>query len=399
MDTEAENDIAPGGEASPAPKSAEQPPGAGTEAVPTIVVDPTLQQEADAWSKRNGNLSQPPASGPPAEDDPAPSQGLGDALTADEAERFAASFRPSWEPAPATATGAPSEPPAGPSEQPAAASTPAPPAGDDELPVALPGHTGSRRPLLIAGGAVIGFGLVTYLAIASSSNDAPAAVTEPVAVAEPAAVAEAPATAAVAEVSEQPSLPADAPKQPASAQPAAPSAQASVTPPSGALPAPDQPEAPSPVGPSEAAAQAPAAQAPPAQAQEAPPGQGDTLNTTAAAAQPPQAQPPAEAAEEEPRVRVDLTTVPRRARIEVDGKRVKNPYQAELDPSGNHDVRVSARGYETRSWTLSFDRDQKLTLSLSKAQVADKRPAAPKPRKRKREGRKKGAGFVAESPY
>jgi serine/threonine-protein kinase len=77
------------------------------------------------------------------------------------------------------------------------------------------------------------------------------------------------------------------------------------------------------------------------------------------------------------RVHVALTTRPVAATIEIDGRRVHNPYHGTHESSGTpHRVVVQASQYRTDTRTLRFDRDITLEIAL---RAEPTRPAAPPP--------------------
>lgn len=189
----------------------------------TIIVDPDLMAEAKRLSERPRAASDAPASaastsearshgGPPAEEPAAPREPEGDHLSFEDAERFAARFRASWEPPSAsTARSTPSAAPArAPSSKPPAAAAPS------VLVSELPGaHRG--RTLMLGGAAAAAFVAVVllgWLASRSGVPDHPAAA-DPLA-AHPAATAPEP----------EPPPPPVAPPAAEPAEPAEPPAEA-----------------------------------------------------------------------------------------------------------------------------------------------------------------------------
>ena len=100
---------------------------------------------------------------------------------------------------------------------------------------------------------------------------------------------------------------------------------------------------------------------------------------TGSAAPPPAAAPTAPA-----RVRLVVAASPARARLRLDGRRVENPYVAEVAADEReHELVVSADGYEPELRKLRFQRDLELRLVLApqsvgvKARVAQ--PSNPPP--------------------
>jgi hypothetical protein len=331
-------------------------------------------------------------------------------LSAEEAERFAASIRPSWEPpegkdygagaaTPAVATGA------------AARNTAAGviPVGAVEDIKGLPGSQ-RRRGLLITTAAVLSFFALAALGIMTSRPDVPTTqqstrlsasngaarqtvltASKPVAPQKTTPTA-APATASASDVT-APSTPA-APAAPTAAAPTTlpPAAPAAVTAPPATTPAPVtvQPAAP--------AAASPIAAAPPQ------PPVGVVANAAPAS--------------EKPRapvtVHMQIAARPSRARMTLDGSPIPNPFEADVIKGGKHRLQAHADGHRSADITVNFDRNRDLTLKLDPIATPTARPkkarrarpatqpaaSTPRPGKPAAEAAPaRGAGFVSESPY
>lgn len=416
--------------------------------LPSIIVDPglselgtnapaveaaTMDPGPAAPAQPNANANTNGASAAHAEE--APTNGAGHATASEhaadtngglrfseeDADRFAANFRPSWEPA---------EPVSAPVDSAARTSLPAlGPAvvvlPEPDLPDgAFSAARQRKRGLLMAGGAVAGFFVLVGLAFSMSNREMPNA---------PHAAAASPSP----QVSAPSAAPEIATQQPTSAAPEAPSNAAA---PADLRAAPPQPAAPVQEAPSEvAASDVPAANAEPAAAQVEPPSAAEPAPAAAiapgatpapAAAPAPQPIAVAEPAAPPPpkEVHVRVSAAPGSAQILLDGKAVSNPYDAHAPVGERHRLQVEAPGHTARDITLGFERDQKLTIKLERvhapvaARSAPARPTAraqaqarpstpppvasstmtitprPAPAAPKPSGAK-GAGFVNESPY
>jgi hypothetical protein len=275
---------------------------------------------------------------------------------------------------------------------------------EPELPdAAFAGADLRKRGLLMVGGAVAGFLALVALAVSMSSRSIPNAPH-----AKPESQVQAPAAPD----------PSPATAEATAAQPTSAPALAELR---AAAPAPT----PAPVEPAAPSAETAAPAQPAAtQASAAAPAKAEPLKdpTPVAIVQPAPAPPAATAPED---VRVHISATPGSARIVYDGNSVSNPYDAHAAKGEHHRVQVEAPGHAPRDITLSFERDQKLTVKLDRthpapaahapAPVAVKasapahaasapehatltitpRPATPTPKP----GAGKGAGFVSESPY
>jgi hypothetical protein len=315
---------------------------------------------------------QPPRAEPAASaaaDAPAPEAAQAEPeqrFSDEDAERFAANFRPSWEPAqpvriPAEVAARNSIPALGP----AAVIVPEP-----ELPDArLAGADLRKRGLLMAGGAVAGFFVLVALAIAMSSRsmpNVPPAKKMPELTAS-AAPANPPATATATEASaDTPSTAALAALRAGSVPAAPPAAEPAAT--AGAnAEAPGTAENSAPVAPAQPIAPEPPANAAPAET---------TPVAIVAPAPAPAPAPPAE-------VHVRIAAAPSSARITMDGSTVSNPFDAHAPRGEHHRLQVEAPGHAPRDITLAFERDQKLTVKLERERAAQparvSHPPAPKP--------------------
>jgi serine/threonine-protein kinase len=86
---------------------------------------------------------------------------------------------------------------------------------------------------------------------------------------------------------------------------------------------------------------------------------------------PPSATPAtANPAQKAPLVRLTISASPAGARLRLDGERVENPYRSEVTADDReHELLVTADGYEPEMRRLRFDRDLDLRLALSKEAV------------------------------
>jgi hypothetical protein len=367
-------------EQAPRPEAGE---GSAPQALPSVIVDPSASVPAPSSSaNESGNgashgpshdaVATPTASSQSTEPQTAP-------LSPDDADRFASRFRPSWEASAVGKAGIAQGPTAMPQ-----ASTPVTAAAmEPDLEISeFPGARQRRRNLLLAGGAIAGFAVLSALALMSGKPSA-SHLRAP-----------------------KPEAPMAEPEpMPTAAMPAQPS-----EPPAAAEP--EQPRAAE--APLAAAVAAPSA--PPPQPVDVPP---------AIAAAPP-AQPVAaeqKRAEQPTLVRIHITTSPLDAELTLDGAPVPNPFETSMPKGGKHRVVARADGYHSREVLLKFDRDQETALQLDKRQAP---PAArPKPAPVAAAARPhpiaiplrptpapvrrpppttapaptKGAGFVTESPY
>lgn len=369
--------------------------GSAASAAATRPVEAAPTDPVGEEPRVDGGASQPPASSEAAEASPnladadaeSPTPGSGDdgskadlELSAFEADRFAASYRASWEPS----TTPPAPPvqaslPPGPSSHPAPATPVAPEPEDDALD--LPGTRSRQRAMLLTGAAVLGFGVLVALGLSSGkphdqkpawSNGESAAGTASPGDPNPEPAA-APATPRTAE----PAAPVD---EPAAAAPAEAEAEAEASPEATAIAAEANGES------AEAATEA---------GDEG--DQAEPAGTELPAAEPP---PPAPAGIEMVHVRVE--TDPPDATLLLDGKPIANPFDTDVPRSGEHRVEARAPGHVSRALTVDFASDRRLELKLKRrpARAARRaRPAPRKPRAHPAPSKSTGAGFVSEDPY
>ena len=390
-------------------------------------------------------------------------------LDANEADRFAASFRPSWAPL--------AEPELAPAVRPMPVEPPAPVnsdsvfnAGNTDEPLTLPGRRMKRRALGLTAASVASFFLLAYWGISSASHDDPhgrasdtnaathadappprhappalppaAAQPEPVALAksEPAiaqpgpteaAPATATATTAEATAPTTQAAPTDLSAQPA--PPAAPAELAKTDTAAAERAAQLMAEEAARKAAEDAAAQASAAEAARKLAEDAAAEEARKVaaeaaaiaaeqrraesaratleaekDRAAAAAQPvPAPAPPQLAAAAKPESAsasageaakpknplLVVRALPDGSKLWLDGQRMANPFDVRLPAGYRHKIEARADGYEPTSQMVRLESDAKLTITL--------RRAAPTPASTttQAEGRRRGAGFVAESPY
>lgn len=345
----------------------------------TIIVDPGLIAEAERLteSQRPRAISSEhelPESEPAAEAGETGETGEGLDLSFEEAERFAASFRASWEPPAPAAVEAPAATAPVVASEPRISSRPiAPePVPARVLVSELPGAN-RQRTILFGSGAVAAFivlAILGWLASRSGAPDRPG-VDNPLAN----HAAPVPKAAPQAETAPKPE-PAPAPALPA--QPPAPSAEPEAAAPATATAEPTAPAEP-------VAAPVEAAPAPAAQPEAAP------------------AQPEAVL------VALQITTQPANARLTLDGAPIANPYDALHPQGGSHVVEATAPGYQARNLKIELTKKRSVALELERERAPEP-PRATKPTRRPRPQRaakpapkaapaKKGAAFVEESPY
>jgi hypothetical protein len=411
-----------------APDESENP---DTRAVPSIIVDPTLaafMSESDAHAvpirgsgQDNGTAAQAAPIEAPSARPPPDAAGDQNELSAEDAERFAASIRPSWQPPEGKDYGNGAA--AALASTPLAPGVPAParlaPADEDSI-EGLPGSE-RKRGLMITTAAVVSFFALAALGIATSRTDVPAAsrpsVAAPKTVVAPPKLAPPNKKAAPA----APAMPAPAPVPttvPAAPEvvPAPPSASPA---PAGAAAAPSPtitapPAAPAPAPSPSPLATPPAAAGPqpmpPLSAVTLPPSHAVASVQTKAAAH----EKATEKANQPATVHVQILARPKHARLTLDGSQIPNPFEADVVKGGKHRVQAHADGHRSSDLTISFDRDRDLELKLDpigaaarakKARTrtrASAQQASPAPRPAKPAAATapaRGAGFVSESPY
>lgn len=328
----------------------------------TALAAATLATESSAKRAIEPSSGDPVAASEQASGEP--SNAELDRLSIEDAERFASAFRPTWEPTMAIAAAA-----VAPSFHPQPAEAEPTRVAISELPGA---HRGSAW--AIAGAAILGFFVLAGLGWATTRTSAPA-------------------SKAAIEAQQEPAIPApvEASPAPVAARPtplAAPEAAPIEAVPSEAAPT----EAP----PAEAAAIIPAAEP--------------------VAAEAPAALPETNTEPEPIMLALQISTSPREAQLLLDGAPVPNPFDARLPKGGSYRVDAAAPGYTSSNLTIELTRDRRVALKLKPERVAapeaaPKPAAAPaptrkaEPRRAARAARraatapKKGAGFVADSPY
>lgn len=309
-----------------APSAASPATAEPVAALPSIIIDASL------------------SSAPPGALDAAPA-----AFDPSAAEKFAAAFRPSWEPSlPAQAV----------SRSPLPPSTSQPPLGaavvssvDARDHAVGPQLAATRkRAMILIGASVVGFLVLAYLGVSSSSH-----TPNPEEAAEKPGPTTAPAQAA----------PVTTPQAPSAPEPSAAPAPAVAEPP---------PSAAAPVEPAAAPATDPVAEAP----------------------------APSVA-------RLSVATEPPDAKLLLDGEPVANPFDGELALGSDHTLEAKAEGYATEQRSLRLAADARVTMTLAAEPPPPPAPKAVTPAKRKPVARpatkpkaakpKRGAGFVADSPY
>ena len=379
------------------------------------------------------------------------------ALTAHEADRFAASFRPSWaplepEPVAPAATSLPAVATMRGSFKPVVARDwdGSPILREDRDPeekednvrasIAGPRRRALRRAGVLAALSIASFLALTYWGISNTTH--PAAAPAPHATQQQARAKEdAPAPPSEAMAPSQPAAPVVMRREPRLADPDNPEPAAQVQ---QAEPAQEPEATATAVAPEEPAAEptaaepaaetarptaepsAPAAQEttthpalaaepaapPPSAAKPAEPPPAPTAVTAAAkpaelaaTAAPPAVKPPQpSAAAAEPKkapaeahAQAPLLVVralPEDAHLWLDGQRMANPFDVRLPRGYKHKIEARAPGYEDSSQTVHIESDAKLTISLRRA------TPSPEPRVQvKPLARAQGAGFVTTNPY
>jgi hypothetical protein len=376
------------------------------------------------------------------------------ALDFAEADRFAASIRPSWSDAPPVPVV--SRPPV--QVRGAAAASGARVIRHNtrtDLNVPLRKRRGSAYAIL--GASLLGvFGLL-YLGVTSSTLDKDSRARGLSAQRAKSKSAEPSETSVQAAQRAEPAPSAQPEPQPSAAQPSAPvptgePAPEAIEPPVGepelkqpdpvaeeprdpgaALAAPGEPSAaqepaPEPAAPQVAAAAEPPIAAPPpaaaavnAQPQAAAAALAAAPSSPAASAnekapQPSAAAAPAVAAQKvEPvraadqgKVLLNLAAYPPNTRLRLDGVLVGNPYRVRVPKSSKHRIDAAAPGYAPESHVLRMDADVQLMMSLKRDQVKDVKADPYRDQRRNTaaasvgapaQKRDRGAGFVAENPY
>lgn len=360
MSSDANNEAAEPSDDSPAPAapeaSADGTHAATNSALPSIIIDPSLDQPTDLPSPGvNGDDTSAPAPAAPGEaaphDDEEGAWSVG-AMSEFDADRFADSLRPSWE-VPAVrdqAAWSTGGAPLTPASTHVDAFTSSRSSSDSLPPPVL--ARGLDRRLLAGIGAGLLVILVTLWSLVGGEPEPP------------------PSWNGQTEASRATSTPppvAPEPNTPSATPPATPPAVEPVTAPDLAEPAPSVPAA-----------------VPPQATQEP---------TTAAAT----TTPPAPTRPKS--VHVRISTVPASAALTLDGDSIPNPFDAWVAESGARAVVASADGYAERTWSVTFDQDQTLSLVLKRnVTPAPRRPARPRPAPRK-PAKPRGAGFVTDNPY
>ena len=383
-------------------------------------------------------------------------------LDFEQAERFAASFRPSWEPD-APATPAPPPAPFVGAKGGAARVIRSTTRGDLTAPK-LRKHRGTAYAIL--GASLLGVGGLLYMAIASSSvhpsaeharraentetrvdamrtntQQPAAAEPTPAAAAQPPAAAEGnaqptaepnalaanpePAPAAVpdgqgavdpnAQAGLEPSAePAPDPNAPAANPAPAPAAEVAAAPSEPSLPAAEP--APAPTTPTAPPAPPPAAQANAARPTAPPPApaaQGGvpdikTPEPAPAAAIPASAAataPQPTAAEKAKQVVLSLAAHPPTTRLKLDGVPIENPFRGKLPRSSKHRIEARAPGFAPEVHSVRLENDVQLMISLKREPPSNVKSDPYREQRRTtaaaqpNQPRSRGAGFVAENPY
>jgi hypothetical protein len=356
----------------------------------------------------------------------------GEALDFDQAERFAASFRPSWAP-----------------ERPVTPSAPAPVHVRGPARVVRVGtRTDVGAPKIrkqrgaayaILSASLLGAVGLFYLAISSSTErPSPAELARPAttkrnepvetsiqAAQQPPAAPVAPVVPAAPPAAAEPqpaAEPEPQPEQLAAAEPAAnePAAAAPVEEP--APPPPPAVEAKQP----EVAAAPPAAE--PKQAAAAPPRAADEVTapqpkpapavaaaalaaapTAATKPTPPSAAAPKAVAQPsvapaQAKVLLSLAAFPPNTQLRIDGGIVENPFRMRLPRASKHRVEARAPGYAPESRVVRMDGDMQLMFSLKRDPIRDVKPDPYKDARHSASNgpgasHPRGAGFVTDNPY
>jgi hypothetical protein len=360
-------------------RPSERPPGR----ISTIIVDPALMAEAERLSESQ----RPPAaaanndaieSGAHAQahaDDPAGDSDEGDdaeqeRLSIEDAERFAAAFRASWEP-PAPGPQSNGNGHHGHSQRPVqpvqAQHAPGVNAEPSPAPVHISELPGAKRGKTMALGAAAfaGFLAIAVLGWLASNSGVP----------------------------DHPSADNPLAANPIADKPTSKSTEAAPPPPPTPAPsaAPPLPDAPV-VAAADLAAPEAAAVAP------------EATPTAAPEIAP---QPALDPAPEQVLVALQITTRPEGAQLTLDGSPIANPYDAMHPQGGQHVVEASAPGYRAQNLTIELTRKRSVALELEKspaekaaAKTSTPRPKRPRPaRASKPAAAKKGAAFASESPY
>ncbi len=358
----------------------------------TILVDPTLEQEAMELTRRKSDPSIQTGDATGEEEPPQPAEPSSE-LSAFDAERFADSFRPSWEaadePELADLFAKQVAPTTGSALEEAASDAGARDSDiDGEALPELPVSKDNRKTLLLAAASTAAVALLIGISIsvATQEHELP----------EEARAETAP-------------TPADEPAS--SAAPALPVQQTEAV--------PQQVEAETEAQPAEPALEPSAAN----EAETEPPLASAGQATASLPAPSPEAKPnvprtaPTRKQAQRNAVHIRITTSPASARLSLDGSAVPNPFDAWVARGGEHRFSASAEGYVEQSRMVSFDGDRTVSLVLSPlakpptvspppapktpARTVTARPRTPRKRVKSTatRSRKRGAGFVSDNPY
>lgn len=306
--------------------------------LPTVIVDPSLKVEAgQVEEKKRGRRRSKRPRGQLSQQKSDNGARPSDGLSAVEAERFANSIRPSWEPA-APAPESVDEVRVGVSIEHAADSLDETRVSHPEIapagtPIKIPYHTFSKQHIVWAGGAVVAVGVLLTLIVSTSMSGS-----------------------SVAEVAKKrPSKQASS-AVPQSAQNRKPDKQAIArndlprTLPKEAVVSPKPP-----------------------QAQPSSPAQTASAPSVPIVQEAPKTVPVVES-----KVRIRVETSPKDAQLFLDGAPVGTPYDSRVALSGKHQFEARLDGFQSAVRMVDFNQDRLVYLSLSKVPVQAVNKATPR---------------------
>jgi hypothetical protein len=102
---------------------------------------------------------------------------------------------------------------------------------------------------------------------------------------------------------------------------------------------------------------------------------------------------------------LSVRAMPDNVRLWLDGQRMANPFGVRLPRGSKHRIEARADGYETSAQTVRIESDAKLTIAVKRTPPARPHAVQAVPsnvrddRSKPVDKRKRGAGFVAVSPY
>jgi hypothetical protein len=378
--------------------------------LPTVIIDPALKEEADnvRESKRVRRRSKRPKLKTPIKRDDQPAVATS-ALSADDADRYANSIRPSWDPVPQGEKGEKGD--NGSSavrtapvfESRENKETPAvwnPNSSAHGIPIQIPYQFSKKHFFWVFGSVAAVVALFALVILVSSGTDIGARAK----------------FNRFSGSSSRQSVPKDMPRdnaaQGAIARDALPKTKTQV-------------EQPSPASATTSSARTAATQPAvvPVRPTENAPEVLQQLSTGAISVKSAPAAPAVQL-KAETKVRIRVETSPKKAQLYLDGAAVANPYDLQVNTSGSHLFEARLEGYGSATQTVDFNKDRLVYLSLSRAQreatasaastkqvasVTSQRKTASRASAKQKSVRRArptaspsksiGAGFVSTNPY